>query len=100
MPKLLDFGIARLLETGEDAATMATAFGAQALTPQYASPEQLRGERITTVSDVYALGVLLYELLSGKRPFEFANLSLSEISRIVGLTSPAPPRAKPANGRA
>jgi eukaryotic-like serine/threonine-protein kinase len=86
VPKLLDFGIARLLDTGQDAATMATAFGAQALTPQYASPEQLRGERITTVSDVYALGVLLYEVLAGARPYELTGKSPDEVRRIVAGT--------------
>ena len=86
VPKLLDFGIAKLLDTGEDAATMVTAFGAQALTPQYASPEQLRGERISTVSDVYALGVLLYEVLAGARPYELTGKSPDEVRHIVADT--------------
>ena len=70
-PKLLDFGIAKLLEPGlhgtENAAH--TAPGRQLLTPEYASPEQIRGEPLTTTSDVYALGVLLFELLTDERPF-------------------------------
>src|SRR5688572_23420620 len=83
VPKLLDFGIARLLDTHDDAPTMVTVFGAQAMTPQYASPEQLRGERVTTVSDVYALGVLLYELLTGARPYELTGKSPEEGRQIV-----------------
>ena len=70
-PKLLDFGIAKLLDpedgTGPHADPTATLPGA--MTPEYASPEQLRGETITTVSDVYSLGVVLYELLCGQRPY-------------------------------
>ena len=88
VPKLLDFGIAKLLDTGEDAVTMTmtTEFGAQAMTPQYASPEQLRGARVTTVSDVYALGVLLYELLAGARPYELTGKSSDEVRHIVADT--------------
>ncbi|MCW5965128.1 MAG: serine/threonine protein kinase [Bryobacterales bacterium] len=69
-PKLLDFGIAKLLDaeaSGVDA--IKTEAAAIMMTPAYASPEQIRGKSITTASDVYALGVLLYELLTGKRPF-------------------------------
>ena len=78
VPKLLDFGIAKLLDPGEEPSTLATVFGAQAMTPQYASPEQLHDERITTVSDVYALGVLLYELLAGARPYDVTDKSPDE----------------------
>ncbi len=68
VPKLLDFGIAKLLDSSELTRTVA------AMTPEYASPEQLRGEAVTTSTDVYSLGVLLYELLAGARPFpESAN---------------------------
>ena len=93
VPKLLDFGIAKLLDTGEDGLTRATEFAAQAMTPQYASPEQLRGERITTVSDVYALGVLLYELLAGARPYELTDRSRDEVRHIVTDTDVVKPSA-------
>jgi eukaryotic-like serine/threonine-protein kinase len=69
--KLLDFGIAKLLEhSGEGAADAApiTREGARAMTPEYAAPEQLRGEPVTTATDIYALGVLLYQLLAGRHP--------------------------------
>ena len=93
VPKLLDFGIAKLLDQGEGASTLATVFGAQAMTPQYASPEQLHDERITTVSDVYALGVLLYELLAGARPYDATAKSPEEIRRIVTGTEVVRPSA-------
>jgi non-specific serine/threonine protein kinase/serine/threonine-protein kinase len=83
VPKLLDFGIAKLLESGDDALTLATEAGRQVMTPQYASPEQLRGERVTTISDVYGLGVLLYELLAGARPYDVVGKSQEEITQIV-----------------
>lgn len=70
-PKLLDFGIAKVLdpETGTENAATLTRFGLRALTPAYASPEQLRSEPLTTASDVWALGAVLYHLLCGRLPF-------------------------------
>jgi serine/threonine protein kinase len=68
-PKLLDFGIARLLRTASEGPADPTVTVARVLTPDYASPEQVRGQPVTTATDVYSLGVLLYELLSGHRPY-------------------------------
>jgi serine/threonine-protein kinase len=67
--RLLDFGIAKLLTEGQAAETELTRVGGRALTPAYASPEQVASEPITTASDVYSLGVLLCELLTGERPY-------------------------------
>jgi len=68
-PKLLDFGIAKLLAPEPDgSAPIVTAPMARLLTPDYASPEQIRGEPGTVAADIYSLGVILYELLAGRRP--------------------------------
>ena len=83
-PKLLDFGIAKLLTPDDQAdLTALTGTGLRLMTPDYASPEQVRGESITTVSDVYSLGVVLYELLTGHRPYRFKNRLLPEMERVI-----------------
>jgi non-specific serine/threonine protein kinase/serine/threonine-protein kinase len=81
VPKLVDFGIAKLLTSGAEAAPAATVV--PAMTPEYASPEQVRGETVTTASDVYSLGVLLYELLTGRRPYDVPAESLTAIVKAV-----------------
>jgi eukaryotic-like serine/threonine-protein kinase len=93
-PKLLDFGIAKLLDP-TDAPVDVTAAERQRLTPAYASPEQVRGEPITTVSDVYSLGALLYELLAGRGPHRFSRLhpSPTELLQVVAEQEPARPSA-------
>lgn len=73
--KLLDIGIARLIEGEADEAMPVTRAGPRAYTPEYASPEHIRGERLTTAADVYSMGVVLFELLSGRRPFTQRNVA-------------------------
>ena len=85
--KLLDFGVAKLLEDSPDAAEL-TRLGAAGLTPEYAAPEQINGEAITVATDVYALGVLMFVLLSGQRPYGAANASSAQIARAIVETEP------------
>jgi tetratricopeptide (TPR) repeat protein len=90
-PKLLDFGIAKLLDSSREESLTAAPLTMRALTPEYASPEQVRGDPITTASDVYSLGVLLYELLAGHRPYEVNSTRPEDIARTVCDTDPVPP---------
>ena len=98
-PKLLDFGIATLMDGGEEAggpvAPPLTGAMAHLLTPEYASPEQIRGERVTTASDVYSLGVLLYELVAGSRPYQFHSRRPDEMARVVCDEVPEKPSSLP-----
>ncbi len=89
-PKLLDFGIAKLL-AGADGEEAPTQTMAPMMTPEYASPEQVRGEAITTSSDIYSLGVLLFELLTGELPYPIETGSLQEIVRSVCEVEPPAP---------
>lgn len=92
VPKLLDFGLAKLLaahadsESEENQVTVA-----RLMTPEYASPEQVRGEVVTTATDVYSLGTVLYELVTGYRAHQFKSRSFSEIEKVVCLQEPERP---------
>ena len=91
-PKLLDFGIAKLLNPELAGQTLApTAPGLQLMTPEYASPEQVRGDAVTTATDVYSLGVLLYELLAGRLPYRLTSRAPADIVRIVCESEPIRP---------
>jgi serine/threonine protein kinase len=89
IPKLLDFGIAKLLEPAADSSIASQ----RPMTPECASPEQVRGEPVTTASDVYSLGVLLYNLISGEPPYRFVTRSAEEIIRVVCEADPNKPSA-------
>ena len=93
-PKLLDFGIAKMLRAAEgESERMAspTQTGTKLMTPEYASPEQVRGGSITTATDVYALGVLLYRLLSGRPPYVAEDQSIAALQIAICGTTPEVP---------
>ena len=88
--RLLDFGIAKQIESLELAVDQTT-MGLRLMTPAYASPEQIRGDRIGITTDVYSLGVILYELLTGELPFDLSNLTPAEAATIITDHEPGKP---------
>ena len=91
-PKLLDFGIAKVLDPNLiHESVNPTASVMRMMTPDYASPEQIQGTDITPSSDIYSLGMLLYELLTGHRPYNFAGRALHEVSRVICEVPPVLP---------
>ncbi len=88
--KLLDFGIAKVFEEDEDQ-KFVTRTGMRVMTPEYASPEQVRGEPVSTATDIYSLGLILYQLLTGCPPYEVHSTSALEMERIICLTEPQKP---------
>jgi serine/threonine protein kinase len=97
--KLLDFGIAKLLAPSSGGDAPITRTGFQPFTPEYASPEQVLGETVTTSADVYALGVVLYELLTGERPLNLARSNPADWARIVRESHPRAPSTVAADGK-
>lgn len=90
-PKLLDFGIAKILQPGDSVDASVTMTGLRLLTPEYASPEQVQGKPVTTATDVYSLGVVLYHLLTGQKPYRLKIGTPEELSRAVTEQEPARP---------
>ncbi|MFT7670483.1 MAG: serine/threonine protein kinase/formylglycine-generating enzyme required for sulfatase activity [Planctomycetota bacterium] len=90
-PRLLDFGIAKWLTPDRNLSDEATRAGPGPMTPEFASPEQVRGETITTATDVYSLGVLLYGLLAGRRPYKLRTQMPHEMERAICEEQPEKP---------
>ena len=97
--RLLDFGIAKLLDDGQAKETRFTELSGRALTPDYASPEQIVGEPLTVASDVYSLGVVLYELLAGQRPYKLQRDSRGALEEAILQVDPPLPSAVAEPGR-
>ncbi|MBX9790472.1 MAG: protein kinase [Pirellulales bacterium] len=89
--KLLDFGIAKMIDPISRRRMVTISEGGMPLTPEYASPEQVRGQGISTASDVYSLGVMLYELLTGHRPYQFARSTPAEFEQVICNVEPRNP---------
>ncbi len=91
IPKLLDFGIAKLIDPASDHTGNTTLFGRQAMTPDFASPEQVLEGTVTTASDVYSLGILTYQLLTGSRPYGIGSSNFRDIVRFFETHTIIPP---------
>jgi eukaryotic-like serine/threonine-protein kinase len=96
-PRLLDFGIAKLIDTTSEKGLTGT--DVRLMTPEYASPEQVLGHEVTTVSDVYALGVLLYQLLTGQKPYRITSSRPDAIARAICDQQPERPSEAVDNGK-
>ena len=96
--RLLDFGIAKLLSDAEAGGANMTITVLRVMTPEYASPEQVKGEPITTLSDVYSLGVCLYELLTGARPYKLTRKTPDELTKAICEQEPERPSTTVAKG--
>src|SRR5437762_13550043 len=90
-PKLLDFGIAKILQPGGEAEPFATMTGLRLMTPEYASPEQVREQPLAIATDVYSLGVVLYQLLTGQKPYHLKTGTPEQISRAIIEQEPPRP---------
>lgn len=99
VPKLLDFGIAKLLQNSETERPDLTRATERLMTPEYASPEQIRGEAVSTATDVYALGMLLYQLLTGRPAFQIDTRNPVEAARIICEQPPNKPSTALRNSR-
>ncbi len=97
-PKLLDFGIARLIEEGDPSTEARTRTDARLMTPEFASPEQVRGDCVGAASDQFSLGVLLYHLLTGRRPYSAPSTAPLELARAVCEEEPTRPSTAVARG--